>query len=206
MILFHDGKPEAALEHLAKAPLAPTWAYERLRLEGDIHRSWGAAVAAEGKSDDEARQRLEEALRVYNRASAVAPSHSALRLDAAQTIGLLVQMRLVPPEEIDSLIQRARQLLKQTRDIDPSDGVIQLWTARIELASADHQIFLARDPSSSVARAHEAARQALELGRYDSKAWLLIAQAHEFLARWQISRGQDPSEDDGKSSNGPSSK
>ncbi len=192
LILFHEGDPEAALDLLEASPAAPSWAYERLRLEGDIRRSWGASLAASGDAEGEARRQLEKARHVYQQALEVAESHVALLRDDAQTVALLVKMGLVPSQEVEPLIDEARENLRKARVIHSEDLQTWLWTARLELAVANHRLKLAKDPSFQLANALDAAQQALKIDDLASSAWLELAQTHEKLARWQHLRGEDP--------------
>ena len=189
--LFHEGTPEEALELLAEAPVAPSWAYERLRLEGDIRRSWAVGLAISDKEPLEARHQMEQARRAYNQAQRVAPSHAALLRDDTQTVALLVGLDLVAPGEVEPLLAEASESLHRARTIHPEDLQTWLWTIRLESLAAEYQQMLARDPTEPLKRALDAGKKALEIDSQASVAWLELGKAHGKLTRWLTLSGKD---------------
>lgn len=189
--LFHEGEPEAALDLLDQAPSAPIWAYERLRLEGDIRRSWAVGLATDSETRPLGRQQLEQARRIYDQALAVAPSHAAVLRDAAQAAAMMVRLDLVEPEEAEPLFADARESLRQAMIIDPEDFRTWLWVARVESFAAYIQLGLARDPSESLNRALEAGNRAVQIDERASAGWLQVGRVYEMLARWRSSQGKN---------------
>lgn len=192
LVLFHEGRPKAALDLLAAAPPAPSWAYERHRLEGDIRRSWAVSLNADGAADAEARHQLEAARRAYGQALRTAQSHAALLRDDAQAIALLIRFNLVSPEEVGPLLQEARQNLQNAGVINPEGLRTWLWTVRLELVAADRRIDQARDPIPYLKAALQAGQRALEIDNQASAVWYELGRTHERLARWQYTHGEDP--------------
>ncbi len=192
LILFHDGNPEAALDLLAASPPAPSWVYERFRLEGDIRRSWAVGLSAEAEAAGEARRQLEEARRAYGKALQVAQSHAAIFRADAQAVALLVGLDLVSSEETEPLIVEAQQSLRQARLINPNEIRTWQWVIRLELLAADHRLDEGGDPTPHLEAALEAGEEALELDAQDSSLWFEIGHTHEKLGRWQRDRGEDP--------------
>ena len=195
LILFHDGRFEEALDLLAKAPPAPSWMYERWRLEGDIRRSYAVSLYRNGQTaeDGAAKHQLKVARLAYGRALAVAPSHAGLLIDDAQTISLLVRLGLVRLNEGEPLIEQAQHCLKRARIADPEGPIPWLWSVRIELVAAHHALTRAQDPAPYLKSALELGRLAQELHDQNHALWYELGRTHELLARRQRGRGQDPS-------------
>lgn len=194
LVLFHDGKPEAALAVLAEATPPAAWDYERFRLEGDIRRSWAVSLQADAETADAAKQQLDAARRAYARGLEIATSYPALLRADAQTIALLVRLDLVPLGEVDSLLEESRQRLRQAAEIHPDDFQTWLWTVRFELIAANQDIARGRDPSARLTAALSHSRHARTLEPENSALWYAIGQSHQKLARWQRQRGLNPAE------------
>jgi serine/threonine-protein kinase len=202
LILFHDGRPADALQHLAKSPAGPSWDYEPLRLEGDIRRSWAVSLHAESgdtdndagdyASTDDPRRQLELARRAYARAMEVAESNAAILRDDAQTIYLLAWLELVEPEEVEPLLNEGLASLEKARLANPDELRTWLWTARLHLLAADHARGQGHNPTRRIQAALETSQQAIALDKSSSAAWYGLGRAHWLLARWARDKGEDP--------------
>lgn len=194
LILFHDGRPAEALEHLAQLPPRPAWDYEPLRLEGDIRRSWAVELHAEGgdTADADARRQLELARHAYAQVLTVAQSHAAVLRDDAQAIYLLARLDLLASEELDPLLEEGLDNLRKAQQLHPDDLGPQLWIPRLLHLAAEHAIDRGQDPTQQLEAALEAGRRALDIDADSPTLWYELGRVHGSLARWNWSRGGDP--------------
>ncbi len=196
LVLFHGGQFEQALEVLANTPQGPSWMYERWRLEGDIRRSWAVSIHHNEPTTEKeiAKIQLEEARKAYKRALEVAPSHTSILLDEAQTLSLLIILEFVSLKEAGPLIEEARQLLQAARLSNPYAQDSWLWSVRLELTAATHAANQASNPEPHVESAISLGKQALNIHDRSSELWYELARAHELIGRKKREAGRDPSE------------